>query len=497
MNYLFIVFIPLTVILISCIISYGNFQNIKTSHNIGLIGLLVALIFNSLVLAFSTLISFPIVYNVLTINLLSLWVQEILIFLFFIYYLSIYSSLTRSHNQQLILGQNFLILGMTLLLFNTENLLILSIFIVAIHFLVDSLYWYGFEQKRSNKLKYSNFMKFLGLVLVLFLDYLIYRWFGDFNISIVKESLESLPVLPKNILFYGFLSLALIVFQNGPLSGVNKKEYFGKSNIFHTRLLFTIVLPAFLIIFTKIIIFMFEPNNIFGLVIIIIGILGYALSLGRILMELNGQNLQKSQNVLKILGYSSIFDFNLYWIIFGLYHLIPNINLDVFCSALTILIGIISVGKSIIWEAINPLLSSCSSYELKTFGKWGRYFPSFSILLVFYIFYLVGPGFPGFHLLQGILEITSFPIPGSLYIQGIKWAIFVVFCIYLLINTIFIATLLGYMFHTKKTLTPTEMPPIEAISIKNYIFGPIFLIGIIIFQIIFTPYINELQSFFI
>ena len=83
----------------------------------------------------------------------SLWFQEIILVLFMIYYVSIYARIQKSHNADMILGILFLIISNLLLIFFTENLIILSFLMVSVLYLADFLYYFGIRRKKSNALR--------------------------------------------------------------------------------------------------------------------------------------------------------------------------------------------------------------------------------------------------------------------------------------------------------------------------------------------------------
>jgi NADH:ubiquinone oxidoreductase subunit 5 (subunit L)/multisubunit Na+/H+ antiporter MnhA subunit len=143
---------------------------------------------------------------------------------------------------------------------------------------------------------------------------------------------------------------------------------------------------------------------------------------------------------------------------------------------------ILSIGFfALLWEAFLPILDhNPSKLNLQEISNWAKKYPSFIFLLLFGIFYLIGPGFPGFSYLQQIMEHTIIRNMNYPLISAILWFILLLFILGIVSIVIFTSTLLVHVFFKQNNpLSEEELK--SSRSGISYMISPLLLmIGMIL-----------------
>lgn len=292
--------------------------------------------------------------------------------------------------------------------------------------------------------------------------------------------------------------IAILFMNFGILSFAEKHSYYGQSNLVHLRFMQILVIPCGIYYIFQLLIFSFEPNEIFGVASLVFGLLGVMFSITRLFMELFQLNAKESQNLFKIMGYTYEIRINMIWIFISFYHLFSNYDLSLYTSFLFLFLIILISSTMMLWEAVNPLIFYDKGRNIRTFADIGILFPNFLILFVFTLFYNIGPGFPGFYHFKDYLILISTGVSTLTLLSNLKWIFFALYLLFQLILPIALGTLLVNVYKMPKSSGDTKKKiDVKIPVLKEYIFAPIFLIGLIILQIIFASSITELDTFFI
>jgi hypothetical protein len=226
--------------------------------------------------------------------------------------------------------------------------------------------------------------------------------------------------------------------------------------------------------------------------------IGLAFSLGHLITELSGKHIKKSQNLMKILGFYHNCALNLVLLLISFYHLNSSSTDAPMFELITNYIYIITVGTSLIWEAFNPVLLSIHNSDLKEISGYNKIFPSFTILVLMAMFYMIGPGFIGFDFTWKFLEITSMSASISPLNVMFIWGILITYFIFLFALPFMMGTIMVNLYFKTKSLNPADSnKPSSQFPLRYFIIGPTLLIVGIILQILFSTSISELQNFFI
>jgi formate hydrogenlyase subunit 3/multisubunit Na+/H+ antiporter MnhD subunit len=452
----FFVLMPFLILLISGIITLAIHTNIELNRRIGLFGLIASLFTNSLLIHF---IDEPVKYNALYVDTSSLWLTEIFILVILIIYLSINQNLKDSHSKEII-SALYLIIGSSFIgIFLSKNLLVITVFYMIISLGLNMMFYLGPYKKKLTTLKKFTSVQIISFLVLILTDIIVDMTFNTLEINELITPIQDSSFLIQFLFFFGYLigfGAACGIF---PFLSTSLKNYFNESNIINFRLYSNVFIPLSGILTVRILSDCVKANLIFANIAFFVGFLGIIIMGVLTLFELFGKFHQKTKLLSKVVGYLSIMEFNVYLLLLSLYGLSFAPNPDDVLNA-TILFAIITLfAKSLLIDAVSPILDIMDDWDLKNMGGFIRKYPKFSIFLIAIPILYTLPGLLGYNFYIEIFPSVStksleYPVQTAQI-----WSILVMIVLFELILLIVVATLLSEIFLGKSKSTELEVIP--------------------------------------
>ncbi len=443
----FMCILPFIILFLTAIISVSLTYDKKKSHNISLMGFILAIIVNSALLIF---VQEEIAFNAFKTNPSSLRFSEIVLVALFLIFIALEHDLKETELNEYKYSNYLLFSSSIMGLFITDNLFILSIFYIMSIVFLGAVYTYGDYKKRMQSMR-KYFVAFtITLSLIIISNLIINYYFETLEITKIKqifsEQSRGLQVffILANIFNFGFFAGIVPIAQN------YLDEYFDHSNITNLKMINCIFLPisGFLIIKTTgFSIGLMKTEYIY----FYFGAVGIVIMIIQTLRELFGNFKTRTKSVGKIIGYYSMTEMNVYLVLTSLkgYGIYFTSSEEIFTVLIFNLFVISVFGKILLFSGLNPVLNSTTEWDLRYLGGFQKHFPKFIGFLFIIPFLYLFPGLVGY----SILSTTTSVIRAETSVMPIKvsflWIVGFLYLCYLGITIMLQGTLLNEFYFGK------------------------------------------------
>ncbi|MHA1720113.1 MAG: hypothetical protein ACTSXK_11370 [Promethearchaeota archaeon] len=481
---------------------------VKKARFITIIGLTLLLAYDGYRIYQYIITEFPETSSSGLIGSASTIISEFFLLLLTFIYLSASRWMKNSHNSGLISPIFILFITAMYGLFQTMNLIYLTIFIALLTISNDVLFFFGSRKLPAGIQLGHSIIKYICFTLLIFADIWIFRVFNSFDLTTMLTKFGTLGANTQigiiscySIGFFGLLGII-------PFGYTRMTNYFGQSNLFHNQIYLTIYLPVLSYLLITILFPLFGYFAMAKHIIIIwagIGIITYGVNL---ILELYGKTREKGGNILRIFGIFGLLSLHSLLLIISLRFLSVSPEISTYHNVFIYFIALQSLGMFFLYQSMIPIFDQTenrTTWRLDELHGYRALYPGFIFLALIGLCFFICPGFPGYNILSQLLPDFIISDPNTPFYTYEIWAGLVLFIFYLVCGVIFVGTLLNEVFFgykkTKNQLKNQSETHLEnkaqKISYSTWYFiTPMLLIALSIAIIFALAHFSNFQIFF-